>query len=47
MIFTTGDTVGDEARRFFEATGHAVISKPFNLDEVERLIADILADQPA
>jgi PAS domain S-box-containing protein len=43
IIFVTGDTVSASSRAFLEATGNRWLSKPFNIAEVERLTAQVLA----
>lgn len=43
IVFVTGDTVSADSRSFLEATGNRWLSKPFNIAEVERLVAQILA----
>jgi two-component system NtrC family sensor kinase len=44
VVFITGDTQSDVARRVLEATGHATLAKPFLLDE---LAAVVLAEEAA
>jgi PAS domain S-box-containing protein len=44
VVFITGDTQGEAARRVLEATGHPTVSKPFLLDE---LAAVVLAEEAA
>jgi two-component system NtrC family sensor kinase len=38
MVFVTGDTASPTARNFLGATGNPVLSKPFTIDDVRRLI---------
>ncbi|MFQ5766367.1 MAG: ATP-binding protein [Acidobacteriota bacterium] len=45
MIFTTGDTVSEDARGFLLSTGNPFISKPFQLDEVEQLIGAVFEEE--
>jgi PAS domain S-box-containing protein len=45
IIFVTGDTVSANSRSFLEATGNRWLSKPFNIAEVERLVAQTLGGQ--
>ena len=44
VVFITGDTQSEAARRVLEATGHPTVSKPFLLDE---LAAVVLAEEAA
>jgi len=39
MIFATGDTAGEEARAFLAASGCAFLAKPFQLEDMEALMA--------
>ena len=43
IVFATGDTVSADIRSFLDDTGNHYISKPFQLDEVDRVIEAILA----
>ncbi len=47
IIFVTGDTVSANSRSFLEATGNRWLSKPFNIAELERLVAETLAGTTA
>jgi len=38
MVFVTGDTASPSARNFLRATGNPVLSKPFTIDDIRRLI---------
>lgn len=38
VVFVTGDTTSESARRVLEATGRATISKPFLLDELAAMV---------
>ena len=42
IVFATGDTVSEDVRSFLDTTGNHYISKPFQLDEVDRVIEAIL-----
>ncbi|MGH7618500.1 MAG: hybrid sensor histidine kinase/response regulator, partial [Gemmatimonadaceae bacterium] len=44
VVFITGDTQSESARRALEASGHPTVAKPFLLDE---LAAIVLADEAA
>ncbi|MEO3431279.1 PAS domain S-box protein [Pelagibius sp. CAU 1746] len=44
--FVSGDTLSPSARVFLQRVQRPFIEKPFNLDEVRGLIAQILAQQP-
>jgi PAS domain S-box-containing protein len=46
MIFITGDTVSRGSRTFLESSGNRWFGKPFNLVEVETVVANFLGDQP-
>jgi len=39
MVFITGDSFNPVTRRFFETTGAVCVSKPFDVDEIRRLVA--------
>ena len=43
VIFLTGDVLDQEKRQFLEATGTPCVAKPFDLDEVERVVQGMLA----
>ncbi|HET6372279.1 MAG TPA: PAS domain S-box protein, partial [Candidatus Polarisedimenticolia bacterium] len=43
MIFSTGDTVNPVTQAFFQKTGNPYLSKPFKLEEVEQLVAQVLS----
>ncbi|MFQ5669689.1 MAG: ATP-binding protein [Acidobacteriota bacterium] len=47
VVFATGDTVSEDARAFLAATGNRVISKPFQLEEMEKIIDDLFAGEDA
>ena len=38
VIFITGDTQSESARKALEATGRPVVSKPFLLDELAAVV---------
>src|SRR5262249_40460256 len=44
VVFITGDTQSESARRVLEASGHPTVAKPFQLDE---LAAVVLAEEAA
>ncbi len=43
MIFSTGDTVNPTTQAFFQETGNPYLTKPFKLEDVDRLIAEVLS----
>ncbi|MBM3881530.1 MAG: response regulator [Verrucomicrobia bacterium] len=43
ILFLTGDSFSEEARRFIESTGNPYLDKPFRLDEVKEAINVALA----
>jgi PAS domain S-box-containing protein len=47
IIFLTGDTVSPGSRSFLEKTGARWLSKPFNIAELERVVASYLRAVPA
>jgi len=42
MVFMTGGAFTDRARRFIEETKNPTLSKPFDLSDLDRTIADVL-----
>jgi len=38
MVFITGDSFNPATRQFFEKTGAVCVSKPFDVDEIRRLV---------
>ena len=46
MIFVTGDTVSTKSRAFLEWTGNRWFSKPFDLEEIARVVSNYLRDEP-
>ncbi|MCG3150046.1 MAG: Sensor histidine kinase RcsC [Verrucomicrobiae bacterium] len=42
IIFVTGDTVSNKSRSFLEWTGNRWFSKPFNIRELEEVVANFL-----
>ena len=42
VIFVTGDTVSASTRKFLETSGRPSLQKPFDLEELERLVAQEL-----
>ena len=47
VVFLTGDTVRDDTRVFLEMARRPMLAKPFDLDELERLVAGQLGKQSA
>ena len=43
VIFTTGDTVQEETRRFIERSGQPCLGKPFSIDAVSEIVERMLA----
>lgn len=43
VIFTTGDIVQEDTRRFIEGTGQPCLAKPFSVDAVTEIVDRILA----
>jgi PAS domain S-box-containing protein len=43
MIFSTGDTVSPGTQAFFRQTGSPYLSKPFRLEDVDQLVAQVIA----
>jgi two-component system NtrC family sensor kinase len=46
IIFITGDTVSTRSRAFLEWTGNRWFSKPFNISEIEEVVANFLREEP-
>jgi two-component system NtrC family sensor kinase len=46
MVFVTGDTVSIKSRTFLEQTGGHWLAKPFNIQDVERVVAAALPPPP-
>jgi PAS domain S-box-containing protein len=46
MIFVTGDTVSANSRAFLEWTGNRWFSKPFSIEEIDRVVGNFLHDDP-
>jgi CheY-like chemotaxis protein len=46
MIFVTGDTVSGKSRAFLEWTGNRWFSKPFDVEELSRIVGNFLHDEP-
>lgn len=42
FVFLTGDTLAPEARKFLEEAGRPHLAKPFELSDVERVVARVL-----
>jgi len=47
IIFITGDTVSAAARSFLDSTGNRWLRKPFNIAEVEGMVANFFRETPA
>ena len=45
IIFITGDTVSSRSRAFLEWTGNRWFSKPFNISEIEEVVANFLREE--
>ena len=43
IIFTTGDVASQETEGFLRRSGNPYLQKPFDLNEVRRLVHEILA----
>ena len=43
FVFTTGDGLSQETQGFFEASGLPILRKPYDLSEVNRVVARVLA----
>jgi CheY-like chemotaxis protein len=41
MVFATGDTVRGDTLQFLERLGRPFLHKPFKLDELRRVLADV------
>ena len=41
VIFATGDTVRGDTLQFLERLGRPFLQKPFKLDELRRVLADV------
>jgi hypothetical protein len=44
-VFLTGDTLNPESREFVQQTGAPCLSKPFDFDEVYRVIGRALRNR--
>jgi CheY-like chemotaxis protein len=44
IVFVTGDVLDAEKQRFLESTGMPILTKPFDLSEVRRVIRQRLLD---
>jgi CheY-like chemotaxis protein len=44
IVFVTGDVLDAEKQRFLESTGMPILTKPFDLSEVRRVIRQRLVD---
>lgn len=47
IVVVTAGAANEEARAFLESTTHRVVFKPFNLRDLEAVIADVLDKQDA
>ena len=45
IIFITGDTVSQSSRTFLERSGARWLNKPFNINEIERIVASTLNEE--
>ena len=45
FVFLTGDTLNPESREFVQHTGAPCLSKPFDFDEVYRVIGRVLGSR--
>jgi two-component system NtrC family sensor kinase len=46
IVFVTGDTVSPKSRNFLDASGNRWLSKPFNVSDVEEVVATLLKQDP-
>ena len=46
IIFVTGDTVSPKSRNFLDTSGNRWLSKPFNVSDVEEVVATLLKQDP-
>lgn len=46
IIFVTGDTVSTNSRAFLEWTGNRWFSKPFDIEEIDRVVRNFLREDP-
>jgi CheY-like chemotaxis protein len=44
IVFITGDVVSEETQSFLKAIGNPHLAKPFQLDSVEQVVAQVLRD---
>jgi PAS domain S-box-containing protein len=45
IIFITGDTVSPSSRSFLERSGARWLNKPFDISEIERIVASVLPEE--
>jgi len=45
VIFCTGDTISPSTREFLQGTNNRVLSKPFRIEELVRLVGEMLTDE--
>jgi CheY-like chemotaxis protein len=43
IVFMTGDTMRPETRQFLEDTGRPVLTKPFTIDRVSQIVAEMMS----
>jgi CheY-like chemotaxis protein len=46
IVFLTGDMVNEETQDFLKASGSPHLAKPFNLENVKRIVAEVLKANP-
>lgn len=46
IVFLTGDMVNEETQDFLKASGSPHLAKPFNLENVKRIVAEVLQANP-
>ena len=47
FFFITGDTVSGRSRAFLESTGNRWFGKPFNLNEIDKVVRHFLTGEPS
>jgi CheY-like chemotaxis protein len=45
IIFSTGDVASQDTRAFLERSGNRYLQKPFDLETIREVIADVLAER--
>ena len=43
VVFMTGDTMRPDTRRFLDETGRPVLTKPFTIDRVSQIVAEMMS----